>query len=174
MNYYSIMGYKFKLERLTCQLFTATIALSIYNNMQRYELAYLTTPEVSEEELKNLIDKIGNFILDEQGVIDKTLTPSKRRLGYPIKKQREAFLVSLDFHLAAEKIENLKKKINSEGQILRHLVMVKRVSKKALAPQRHFIKKAPKASEKVHERISEPKKVELKEIDKKIEEILGE
>ncbi len=142
--------------------------------MQNYELAYLVTPEVSEEELKGLIEKIGGFISDEQGTIDKTPFSSKRRLGYPIKKQREAFLVSMDFHLAAEKTENLKKKIESEGQILRHLLMVKRVSKKALAPQRHFIKKAPKTSEKTHEKISEPKKVELEEIDQKIEEILGE
>lgn len=142
--------------------------------MQNYELAYLVAPEASEEELKGLIEKIGSFISDEQGTIDKTPFSSKRRLGYPIKKKTEAFLVSMDFHLAAEKIEDLKKKINAEDQILRQLVMVKKISKKALMPQRHFIKKETKTSEKVHERIGEPKKVELKEIDRKIEEILGE
>jgi len=79
----------------------------------------------------------------------------------------------LNFQLNPEKISALEKKLKSENQILRYLLLTKRPSRKVefiarriVVPKTEIIEK-PKVSE-------EEKKVELKEIEKKLEEILNE
>ncbi len=132
--------------------------------MKNYELTYLISSDVSGEELKNLSEKIKSFVQKEEGAIKKTTEPSKKELGYEIKEKREAFLSILNFSLNPEKLENLEKKLKTENQILRYMILNKDLSKKTLSVKRT----SPKL------KIKESEKVELKEIDKKIEEILKE
>ena len=142
--------------------------------MKQYELSYLISPELSESEINDLSQKVVSFIEEEKGKIDKKEEPAKRKLGYPIKNKDEAFLTCLDFSLDPEKIIDLEKKIRAENQILRHIVIIKEKIKEI--PFKHRFKPItdqPKTDEPaLHQ--SEARKVELKEIDKKIEEILNE
>ncbi len=130
--------------------------------MKFYELTYLTTPDLSEENLKNLIEKISSFISEQSGILSKSTKATKKKLGYEIKKKKEAFLVSLDFSLKPENLKSLKDKLNSENQILRHLI------NNAETPTKEISIKTPRI-EKTKE-----KKVDLKDIDKKIDQILEE
>jgi len=130
--------------------------------MKNYELTYLVSPDLSGEQVQTLTEKIADYVTEETGIIIKTPKPSKVSLGYLIKEKGEAFLVSIDFSLNPEKITNIEKNILKEGDILRHLVIIKEGKKET--PVRKRIK--PKTDEPQSE------KVELKEIDKKIEEIL--
>ena len=131
--------------------------------MKNYELTYLISSDVSVEELKNLSEKIKSFV-QEEGAIKKTTEPSKTKLGYLIKEKGEAFSSVLNFSLNPEKIVDLEKKLKAENQILRYMILNKDLSEKILHPKRTSPKLKTKESEKV----------ELKEIDKKIEEILNE
>lgn len=151
--------------------------------MKSYELTYLISPDLSEEELKNFSGKISNFIQEDSGILEKTTEPSKKKLGYPIKKKGEAFLVTLSFSLNPEKLENLEKKLKSENQILRYLILTKKTPETVLpklqprtVPSQTEVSAGPTVKEPNKPPVHQPKdeKVELKEIDKKIEEILGE
>jgi small subunit ribosomal protein S6 len=126
--------------------------------MNFYELNYLISAELSIEEIKNLQEKINSFLREEGGEIEKSGLPIKKKLAYPIKKKNEAYFGNLDFYLSPEKLENFEKKIKKEEKILRYLILKKKVEKKVEIPK-------PK--------IKKEKKVELKEIEKKLEEILG-
>ncbi len=139
--------------------------------MKRYELTYLLSPDLSDEDIKNLSEKIKNFVQEEAGNIEKITEPSREKLGYPIKKKKEAFLITLNFSLNPEGLANLEKKLKSESQIFHYLILVKKrpegIATKEALPRR-------KKLSRVTKRITEPKKAELEEIDKKIEEILNE
>ncbi len=131
--------------------------------MKLYELTYLLSPDLSEEELKSLQEKINSFIEKEGGIINELTLPLKKVLAYPIKKKTFTHLGTLSFQFSPEKLENLEKKLKSENQILRYLILAKELPKKVvLPPKLPLIKPKPKP------------KVELKEIEKKLEEILGE
>jgi len=132
--------------------------------MKNYELTYLISTDASGEELKNLPEKIKSFIQEEEGAIKKTTEPSKTKLGYPIKEKWQGFLTVLNFSLNPEKIANLEKKLKAESQILRYMILNKDLPEKILRSKRTRPELKTKESEKV----------ELKEIDKKIEEILKE
>ena len=137
--------------------------------MKDYELTYIISPDLSEQEIKSLSDKVSSFIKEEQGTIKKTTEPSKRKLGYPIKEKQEGFLVSSDFSLSPEQLSNLERKLKTENQILRYIIVIKEKIKET--PPR--IRTKPITAQPM---VNKPKdeKVELKEIDKKIEEILKE
>ena len=134
--------------------------------MKLYELTYLISPELSESELKSLNEKINSLIQKGAGVLNEVKLPIKKRLGQLIKKQREAFLINLSFYLEPDKLGNLEQQLKSEKKILRYLI---------LARPKIKIAKVRKRPTKVIPKIPvKEKKVELKEIEKKLEEILGE
>lgn len=139
---------------------------------RHYELTYLIWPEFSEEEIKSYSEKIDSFIIAEGGKLEKNQNPVKTILGYSIKGKTEAFLITIEFFLEAEKIANLEKKLKAEKQILRYIVLTKKVSKK-IHKKRTAKKEKEKPPKETLETIGQ-KKVALNEIDKKIEEILNE
>jgi ribosomal protein S6 len=125
--------------------------------MRYYQLAYLLSPELKKEEVENIKKHLTTFF-EKEGILDKVEEPLKRTLFYPIKKKTEAFLGTVYFYLDPEKIEGLEKKLKEEEKILRYLIVSEKAPKKI----------------KIEKKIKKPEKVELKEIEKKIEEILGE
>ncbi len=139
--------------------------------MRKYELAYLISADVSEEETKALQSKIIGFVQDEGGVLDNEGAILKRKLAYPIKKQTLAYLGVLFFQVEPEKLANLEKKLKMESLILRFLLLIKPVFKESKLSRRRV---APRIGVQQPFVSEEEKKVELKEIEKKLEEILKE
>ena len=140
--------------------------------MRKYELACIINVELSETELATAIKKITGFVAEEEGKIEKEMATQKRGLKYPIRKKSESFLFSTDFLLNPEKLEHLTKKLKTEAQILRFMVLKKK--KKSEAPIRRRKKAVPLKSEKEKTHFAEKNKVDIMEIDKKIDEILSE
>ena len=134
--------------------------------MKNYELTYLISPDIPEEELKSFQEKIDSFLQEGGGKSEGFKLPIKKRLAYPIKKKNETYGGILNFYLSPEKLESFEKKLAKEPKILRYLLLVKEAPKKMEIPRIRAKAKAPK--------LKKEKKVELKEIEKKLEEILGE
>lgn len=136
--------------------------------MKHYELTYLITPDISEQEATSLSTEVNSLIKEKEGLLWKNLSLLKKQLSYPVKKKLIAYLASTNFQIKEEKLEEIKKELTSNSKILRYLILVttkekpKTISKAIKVPV--IIKKTKK--------ISAPKKVDLKEIEKKLEEIL--
>ncbi len=130
--------------------------------MKHYELTYLISPDLSEQEANSLSLKIASFFLapEKQRILEKNLSLLKKHLSYTIKKKTAAYLATLNFEMKPEMLEGLKKQIKSEPKILRYLIILSK-------PTPEIVKKAATKSAK-------GKKVELEEIEKKLEEILRE
>lgn len=153
-----------KLDRLTLNCYNILDLIF----MKNYELTYLFSSEASEEEVKTFSEELASFIQAEGGVLNNLSSPSKKKLAYLIKKQIQAYLVNLTFQLNPDKIAILEKKLKGENEILRYLLLAKRVFKISSKPARtrSIVRKPREALPK------KEKKVELKEIEKKLEEIL--
>ena len=136
--------------------------------MKHYELTYLISSEISEEEIKSLPEKVLVLVQEADGIIENRILPLKRKLAYPINKQEDAYLTTLTFQLNPEKLAGLEKKLKAEGQILRYLLLAKKPTKEVKRVIRKVISEKPVSAQ------SQEKKVELKEIEKKLEEILAQ
>lgn len=134
--------------------------------MKLYQLTYLISPDLNEEELKKTTQTIEELIQTNEGNLAKVEKPIKTRLGSPIRHKDSAFLNSLNFYINSEKLENLLQKLSALESILRFSINIKKTQKTKIKTAKLFGRKkwAPEKG----------KKVELKEIEKKLGEILGE
>jgi len=129
--------------------------------MRDYELTYLISKELNEEEAQNLQNKLISLIESEGGVLISQKAPIKKKLAYPVKKQPIAYLATINYQLAPEKLSDLEKKLKAEVSILRYLIIVLPSLPQPAKPTVPLIKKpAP------------TKKTKLEEIEKKLDEIL--
>lgn len=134
--------------------------------MRLYELTYLISPNLPDQDQRNIFDKVISFIQENEGIFkDSKIIPKQN-------------LISLIFYSRPEKIGEIEKKIKLESKIIRQMILVKKNPKiKSRAPRR--LPASPKLPTTVrplspHSTQKKPEeKVELKDIEKKLEEILG-
>jgi len=140
--------------------------------MRQYQLTYLISADLNDEELKNISGKISNLFKEKGAILNAIKDPVKKWLGYSIKNKREAFLATIDFNIEPEKIKELKKGLDSEQGIIRYVIL----SKKPISLSKKPRIRIPIKETKLKTMVEKPreKKVELKEIEKKLEEILEE
>jgi len=125
-----------------------------------YEIAYVLKGEGEENAVNNL-DSLKKYIEGRNGMNLEESRPQKRRLAYSLGKEREAFLGTIRCYLKPGDIKDLEDFLRHENNILRYLVTVSK---------RHADK--PSRPKKIR-RIVEKSNSDIKEIDKKLEEILG-
>jgi len=117
--------------------------------MKLYELTYLPLPGLSEDEQKTLSERVISAL--------KTT---------PISHHSNGFLTTMDFNSEPEKIKEIEEKLKDEAQIQRCLIL-----KKKLVRFKARILRRAEFSKKIEKEAGKPK-VELKEIEKKLDEIL--
>jgi ribosomal protein S6 len=135
--------------------------------MKHYELTYLISPDLSEKDVFDFQEKIISLIQETGGALGEVKELMRKKMAY---------LATLNFHLDPEKLGSLEKRMKSESQVLRYMILTKKVPKKR-APVTTGGKRtgwSPEIATKPKKIVKPEAKVELKEIEKKLEEILGE
>jgi small subunit ribosomal protein S6 len=131
--------------------------------MNLYELILILKPDLTEEKIKSLQETIISFIQQNQGVFISLQKPVKKPLFFEDRKEDQGFLSSLAFRVSPEKIEQLKNFLKEKQEILRFMIIKNKETKEIKPkrrPQESVTQKTPK------------QKVNLEEIEKKLEEIL--
>lgn len=130
--------------------------------MKNYELTYLISPTIADEEQKKTSEEISSLIQNKGGVLKEGGLPVKRILSRSAGRHKETLSVSVNFYIDPAKIQEIDNGIKEIKAILRSIIVVKEVHS-APKPMRKRIK------------TEEPqKKVDLKDIEEKINEILKE
>ena len=153
--------------------------------MKAYELTYIISPEITSEEANTLAKEIESFIQNKGAVVLGNSQPVAKTLSYPIKSHASGFMISLEFHAESEIIEEIKEKINKNEKIVRHIIAIKkplkiRKERRAKQPVSPILKKEDAIERKelqesdTHKTSIEKEKIELKDIEQKLNEILGE
>lgn len=135
-----------------------------------YEISYLITETLPEEEVATLHQTVKGMIAELEGTIDRESSPRKRRLAYDVKGQKAAYFATIYFSMPESGVKELGKKLKFEKNILRNLILVvdrrqKRELTKAHSGGRDKFKKTAKKD-------APEEQAKLEELDKKLEEIL--
>ncbi len=128
--------------------------------MNYYELTYLASPTFTHEEVVGYHEKIKSLIVKEKGVTSTEQEPIKKTLAYPVKKQTQAYLASIDFEIVAGDADKIKAFLKKESNILRHILI-----KKNKAHEKEDARPRKRRSLK-------PEKTMLKDIEEKLNEII--
>jgi small subunit ribosomal protein S6 len=91
--------------------------------MHDYELVAIISPEVDEEGMSKILDKVTQSINSRGGTVEETKNWGKRKLAYPLKKFMEADYTLTRFKLVPKSVKELEREISAVGDILRFLVV---------------------------------------------------
>jgi small subunit ribosomal protein S6 len=128
--------------------------------MKPYEITYLIVPSLTAEEAGVFHEEVKKIISKNNGLSGSEQTPTRKNLAYPIKKNTEGYLSSIDFQATPENAKKIVEGVKKEKNILRHILIGKQVGKKSEEEPRR------------KRRTLKPEKATLQEIDEKIDEIL--
>jgi small subunit ribosomal protein S6 len=85
---------------------------------------YIVRPEVADEELRALMGRVADMIGQIGGTIDLHDVWERREMAYEIDGCKRGTYVICYFNADAESIEALRKELELEEQVLRHVVVV--------------------------------------------------
>jgi small subunit ribosomal protein S6 len=91
--------------------------------MRDYELVAIISPEVDEEGMSKIVDKVTQSINSRGGAVEEIKNWGRRKLAYPIRKFMEADYMLARFKLTPKSVKELEGEISAWGNILRYLVV---------------------------------------------------
>lgn len=143
-----------------------------------YEIGYLLSPLIPEDKVNEEISILRNLIEKNRGLITGEETAKMRRLAYTLKKPNagsfeSAYFGWLKFMAGAEDFLETKKEFEKNANIIRFMALeteqekaMKKSIADKIAKKRKFVSKPVDAGPK--------EEIKTEEVDKKLEEILGE
>lgn len=152
--------------------------------MKVYELTYIISPEISLEEAESKAKEIESAIQSKDGIILHQANPAAKTLAYPVAKRASGFLGVLEFQAEPERLIELKETTLKDAKIVRHIITIKepvKIRKERRSKMKEVslpgaeitpeiaAEKAPAESKE-----KDKDKVDLKDIEQKLDEILGE
>ena len=90
--------------------------------MNKYEAMFIVTPDLPEEERKNLFKQINDAVSKNNGSVSAAAVwAEKRKLIFPIKKQQDGVYYLMNFQVAPQAIKELSHAYKLNENILRVL-----------------------------------------------------
>jgi len=100
--------------------------------VRRYELMLVFRPDAPDDRLSAIIDRTTRQITADGGQIVKVAPWGRRRLAYPIERQREGSYHIVVFESPAPAVAELERSLLITEEVLRHLIVRQERPAKAL------------------------------------------
>ena len=93
--------------------------------MRSYEVVFIVHPDLDENALKSVIDRVQGWITGAGGSVDKVDLWGKRRLAYSIRKQREGQYVYMDAQFNPAFSAELERNLRFDEPVMRFSIISK-------------------------------------------------
>ncbi len=157
--------------------------------MRQYEILYIVPSKYTEGEMDDIIKKVQDVMETAGAQVTDTFNMGKRRLAYPIDHQRNGTYILVHFDAESEIIAKMDSVLRLTGEVLRHMVVERDPNLKQAPTFNEVDERRSFSSEKSKERQKEAPPIQakpvpasaaksdgmdIKELDKKLDEILTE
>jgi small subunit ribosomal protein S6 len=105
-------------------------------SVNTYETVFIAEPEISNDQVDQLINKIKQTITTHQGTVTGEDRWGRRRLAYAIHGHREGYYAVLNFTAAAEVVNAIEHLYNVTDSVVRHLTVRIIKKNKTFRPRR--------------------------------------
>ena len=89
----------------------------------RYEIGFIITPEVNEDEVKKIIESITGTITKAKGVIENLDEWGRKKLAFPIQKNLEGYYVFIQTEVDGSVIATLERRLKQMEKVLRFITL---------------------------------------------------
>src|SRR5882724_6526945 len=90
-------------------------------SVNTYETVFIAEPEISNDQVEQLVSKIKQAVTANQGTITGEDRWGRRRLAYAIHGHREGYYAILTFNAEAGVVNAIEHLYNVTDSIIRHL-----------------------------------------------------
>ncbi len=97
----------------------------VEKGMNKYELLYIISSDVSEEQREELIKKFASYVESKGGSVDGMDKWGMRKLAYPINFKTEGYYVLMNITMNPQEVDAMGKLMNITEGIVRHLFVRK-------------------------------------------------
>lgn len=145
-----------------------------------YEIGYMLKSNLSSEDILAFSNKIRDSIMAKKGLVNSEGQPKNISLAYEINKETAAVFNWLKFTLNSDQLEELEKELKKDPSVIRFLMMKIKKDEPVKIPilklrrERETEKITKTETIETSAATEEKEKIKEEEIDKKIEELLGE
>ncbi len=91
--------------------------------MRDYELVVVVKPDVTEEGVSQIVNKVTGFVTEKGGNVVKVDQWGRRKLAYPIKQYLEGNYFLAHLKLEASQVKELEANLRLSEEIIRHLII---------------------------------------------------
>jgi small subunit ribosomal protein S6 len=91
--------------------------------LRDYELVVIISPEVPEENLSTVTDRVGQWIANGGGEVTNVNVWGRRRLAYSIRDFREGTYVAYQFRMVPQATAELERSLKLSEDVLRYLLV---------------------------------------------------
>jgi small subunit ribosomal protein S6 len=91
--------------------------------VRSYELIFIVHPELDEDDLTAVLERVTGLIERNSGKVSKVEPWGLRRLAYPIEKQWEGQYVLMELELEAQGMAGLERDLGLVEPLMRHLIV---------------------------------------------------
>ncbi len=114
-----------------------------------YETVFILTPVLSDEQMKEAVEKFSKVITDNGGTVVNTEEWGLRKLAYPIAKKSTGFYTLIEFDADPKNVRKLETAYRRDERVIRFLTF--RLDKYAAeyAAKRRALKGAKKVETEV-------------------------
>ncbi len=91
--------------------------------MRDYELVMVLSPEVDQERVDGVVDRVTQYIADRGGSVEEKESWGLRRLAYPIQRFREGNYVRARFSFEPDSTKGLEASLKTSAEIIRFLLI---------------------------------------------------
>ncbi len=93
--------------------------------MRNYEVAYIADPELDEEQLGALEQRVQSLIETAEGKLLNVDRWGKKKLAYKIGKRSEGYYIIMDVELPPQAGSSIERDLKLSEQVLRYLITLK-------------------------------------------------
>jgi len=99
--------------------------------VNQYEAVFIMTPVLSEEQMRETVQKFHNYLLEKGAEIVMEDNWGLRKLAYPIQKKSTGFYHLIEFRAEGDLVANLEIALKRDERVIRFLTV--KLDKHAIA-----------------------------------------
>ncbi len=89
----------------------------------QYEMMYILRPDLSEDKVRDAIDKYQSFIAERGAEDIQIQNRGKRRLAYPIKKFLDGIYIQMNYQGNGSQIAPLERAMRLGEEVIRYMTL---------------------------------------------------